>query len=168
MKKLKLLLLFLILSFHLQAQEIWKDRNRLLPDQLRGIETEILISHNPGLVTPILNTDSNIRGKYVWKHSTTVSTNYKNLEIVSAGSFIWTAKGWFANMNLSISDFENLFNCPNALLKAGKTYTYKDNFRFGNELYGGDALWFVIAKDKDGKLYKGIALVETESQLKNN
>jgi Na+-translocating ferredoxin:NAD+ oxidoreductase RnfG subunit len=34
--------------------------------------------------------------------------------------------------------------------------------RNAKQLYGGDALWYVLAVDKNGKRYKGLAFVETE------
>ena len=51
------------------------------------------------------------------------------------------------------------------VLKKGKTYTFEQNFRFDNQLYGGDALWYVIAEDPNGKRYKGMAIIETESEV---
>ncbi len=42
----------------------------------------------------------------------------------------------------------------------------RKNYRYGNNLFAGDALWFVIAKDKNGKLFKGVGLIETEKELK--
>jgi hypothetical protein len=151
------------------AQQVWTDHSRLLPDQLRGLPTAIMIWHDPSPVYPELNTDTvNYKAKYIWKHSTFVSTGLSGLEVVAAGSFIWFAEnGWLRNVQLSKDDFAQEFNCANGILKPNKTYAFSKNYRFGDKIYAGDALWFVIAKDKNGKLYKGFALVETEGTLKN-
>jgi hypothetical protein len=45
-------------------------------------------------------------------------------------------------------------------------YTYANNNRYApnaQQLYGGDALWYVLAKDQNGKVYRGLGLLETES-----
>lgn len=86
--------------------------------------------------------------------------------MVECGSFIWyDESGWHANMQYTADEFSKAFQCPGAKLKKDKTFTYTKNIRFGRQAYGGDALWYIIAKDNNGKLYKGLALVETESHI---
>ena len=87
--------------------------------------------------------------------------------MVKAGSYIWVnKKGWTRNIQLDKVEFSRLFNCKAGQLKKGISYTFLTNYRYGDERYGGDALWFVIAMDKNGKSYKGVSIVETESTLK--
>jgi hypothetical protein len=164
-----LLILFAITFFTspLLAQKGWTDHTRILPDTLRKVPVAITIFHNPNPNYPILNdTKGEYDGKYVWKHSTFVRSEMEDLEVISAGSFIWySEKGWFTNVQYDKADFEKRFECKNGMLKKGKTYIFKKNYRFGDNLYGGDALWYVLAKDKNGKIYKGIGLIETEGSL---
>lgn len=168
MKKILWLALLLTNGTTLWAQQVWTDKRRLLPDLLRNIPTGINISHSPTPVWPELNTDTvNYPGQYVWKHLTTVSTQLGQLQVIAAGSYIWWKdKGWTANIKLDTKDFEELFNCPAGQLKPNRTYTFLKNYRHEDGLYAGDAIWFVLAKAKNGQLYKGIALVETEGELK--
>ena len=156
-----------LFSTLLFAQNGWKDKTRILPDELREIPVEIFISHSPNPNYPILNDSTGIvKNKYLWKHSTFVKSIEKDLEIVKAGSYVWfSEKGWFDNMQFDTKMFSEKFNCKKGLLKKGVTYSYKENYRLGNSLFGGDALWYIIAKDKDGKLYKGIGLIETEAKI---
>lgn len=164
----KLLYIFFVLSLSANAQQIWTDHSRLLPDALRGIPTGIELWHNPTPVYPELNDDTvNYPGKFIWKHETTAFTRKGELKVITAGSFIWMGdRGWIANINLDNAGFADRFRCPGGLLKPGKRYTFAKNWRFGNKIYAGDALWFVLAKDHSGKIYKGVALVETEGTLK--
>ncbi|MCO5948001.1 hypothetical protein [Mucilaginibacter flavidus] len=167
----KLLFFFLLSNAtRLFAQETWTDHTRLLPDRLRNIPTGIMIFHTPTPVWPELNTDTaGYPGKYIWKHSTRVSTEAGTLDVIAAGSFIWWKdKGWTPNIDLNRQDFARYFNCPDGILKPGRTYTFLKNYRYGDAIYAGDALWFVLAKDKNGKIYKGFAVVETEGTLKTN
>ncbi|WP_343523936.1 hypothetical protein [Pedobacter sp.] len=150
------------------GQQVWTDHNRLLPDKLRGLPSGIQLGHSPTPVYPELNTDTvNYPGKYIWKHLTQVSGGQKELTVIEAGSFIWRKdKGWAANIRLDNASFADRFHCKNGVLKKGKTYTFEKNWRFGDQVYAGDALWFVIAKDAAGNLFKGIAVVETEGSIK--
>ena len=151
-----------------QAQETWSDKTRILPDALRKIPVAILITHSPNPIYPEKTDEKNAPAKYVWKHSTTILSPHRDLTIIEAGSFIWyDTTGWKKNMQYTKETFAKTFDCQNGLLQAGKTYIFKENYRWGNQLYGGDALWYVIAADEEGIRYKGIALIETESTLQN-
>lgn len=167
--KTKLIIFFLSLSIaKLSAQEVWTDPSRILPDELRNLPTAIMLSHSPTPVYPEVNNDTlNYPGKYIWKHSTTVRTEQPNLTVVKAGSYIWLEKkGWVRNIEMDKEEFSNYFNCKNGQLIKNKNYVFLKNYRHGDQRYAGDALWFVLAKDKDGVIYKGIAIVETEDKLK--
>jgi len=170
MRKLILISLLLVSVSQLFAQSIWTDKTRILPDKLRSITTGMRIEHSPSPNYAELSSllDS-VNGKYVWKHSTQVTALFQDLVIVSAGSYIWySEKGWMENIQYSQEDFALNFSCKNGKLEKSKIYTFQKNYRFGNNLYGGDAMWFVIAKDKEGKLFKGIGILETEGALKPN
>jgi len=152
-----------------QAQApAWQDKTRVLPEMLRQIPDGIVVwdSPNPSYPEP----DSANPKAYVWRHDTHAMATKEDLTVVAAGSFIWYSEaGWQANISLSPAELAENFHCPNAMLKAGKTYIYRNNNRTApneKQLYGGDALWYVIAIDKEGKRYKGITLVETEPNVK--
>ncbi len=167
MKQLIFFSTILLFTSSLFAQNGWTDRTRVVPDTLRKVPVAITIYHNPNPNYPVLNdTKGEYEGKYVWKHSTYIRSEMEDLEAVSAGSFIWySEKGWFTNVQYDKKKFTERFNCKDGILKKGKTYIFKKNYRFGDNLYGGDALWYVLAKDKNGKIYKGIGLIETEGSL---
>ena len=159
-----------LFALNLGAQEACPDKSRVLPAALRKIPVAVFITHSPNPNYPELNTTGrNKDSKYVWKHETTVCSPQKELTIVKAGSFIWYDEtGWKENVQYNKKDFKKKFVCPNGILKAGMCYTFKENYRWGSNLYGGDALWYVLAEDKEGKVYKGIGLIETESELLKN
>lgn len=146
----------------------WPDHSRVLPDKLRQVPVGITLWHTPNPIYPELNPEH--PGGYVWKHSTTVRSEVEELQVVECGSFIWySAEGWKANMRETPAEFAELFNCPGARLRASQTYTFQKNYRYADSaqgLYGGDALWYILAKDKSGKLYKGMGLIETEAEVK--
>ncbi|WP_445747284.1 hypothetical protein [Polaribacter sp.] len=169
LKHLTGLILVLILQSSLHAQEAWTDKSRILPTKLRLISNTLTITHSPNPNFPSLTNVSENQSTYVWKHSTTVCSPTQDLEIVEAGSFIWySPSGWQENMQFSKETFAEKFNCKEGMLKKGNCYTYQKNYRYGNQLYGGDALWYVIAKDAQGNLYKGFGIIETENEIQND
>ncbi len=145
----------------------WTDRTRALPDDLRKVPVAIYIMHGPNPNYAELAGEDDRKGfKYVWKHSTSVISLEKDLEVFQAGSYIWyNEEGWKKNVDYNKKKFSKSFNCQRGKLKAGETYTFHKNYRWGNNLYGGDALWYVLAKDQEGNIYKGIGLLETEGEL---
>jgi len=156
-------------SCQIQGQDPWPDKTRVLPEALRKIPVALYIQHGPNPNYPELNdTGRNEKSKYVWKHQTTVMSPMQALTVVKAGSFIWyDDTGWKENVNYSRKDFAKRFDCSKGKLEKGVSYTFIENYRWGSNLYGGDALWYVLAKDEEGNIFKGIGLLETESELKN-
>ena len=159
--------LFCLLSFQMCGQDTWSDKTRVLPNALRKIPVALYIQHSPNPNYPEINkTGRRSDMKYVWKHKTTVCSPMMDLEVIKAGSFIWYDEtGWKENVSYSKKDFAKRFQCKKGELKMTQCYTFEENYRWGTNLYGGDALWYVLAKDGSGKIYKGIGLIETESEL---
>ena len=168
-KYAKVVCFFMILHSSMYAQDAWTDKSRILPAKLRLISNTLTVNHSPNPNYPSLTKEPDNPSKYVWKHSTTFCSPTQDLEIVEAGSFIWySPSGWQENIQLSKAAFIEKFNCLQGILKKGMCYTYEKNYRYGDQLYGGDALWYVIAKDATGKLYKGFGIIETETDLQND
>jgi len=141
----------------------WPDHRRVLPERLRRVPVGLSLHHSPNPVYP----EPEAPGRFAWKHSTTVVADVADLEIVECGSFIWyDERGWQANIQLSPAQFAELFNCPGGRLRRGQAYVFPKNYRFASAegLYGGDALWYVLARDQNGQLYKGTGLIETEGK----
>ena len=147
----------------------WVDHTRVLPEKLRGIPSGLSLTHSPSPVYPA--PDSSQPGHYRWHHTTTVRAEVADLEIVDCGSFIWySAAGWQTNLRQTPAEFAQLFECPGGQLRRGQAYTFGHNDRLAAsaaQLYPGDALWYVLARDpRTGILYKGIGLVETEAEIR--
>jgi len=144
----------------------WPDHTRLLPARLRGVPVGLTLRHDPSLVYP--RPDPAQPGRYRWRHRTSVRAEVADLRIVECGSFIWyDSTGWHPNLRETPAEFARLFACPGGRLRRGRTFTFRRNYRFAaaGQLYGGDALWYVLARDARGRLYKGWAVVETEAGL---
>ncbi|MFN8711623.1 MAG: YceI family protein [Bacteroidota bacterium] len=134
--------------------------NRLLPKKLRGLPVGLIGGHDPNPTLAVFE-DS----MYVWKHNTSITSVAGDLKLIEYGSFVWTDEGWYLRITMTPQEFAQTYNCPNAELKAGVTYTDPASWRRQEVLTGGDAMWYYIAEDKNGKRYKGTALIETEALL---
>lgn len=145
----------------------WSDHTRALPDKLRRVPVGLSLGHTPNPNYP--EPDPGRPGGFVWKHQTTVRAEVADLEIVECGSFIWySAAGWQQNMRQTPAEFAELFGCPGGRLRQGRDYTFARNYRYADnarQLYGGDALWYILARDRQGRLYKGTGLIETEADV---
>ena len=163
-----LIILFITFLISTCTYSQWTNKTRILPDELRKIPETIFIRHSPNPVYPeqTISSDQS-EYKYVWRHSTSVTSITKEHSVVRAGSYIWyNEEGWKQNVILSKKDFQKKFKCRKGKLKKGITYTYEQNYRWGHNTFGGDALWYVLAEDDSGKLYKAISIIETESETK--
>lgn len=161
--------LCLIVCIPLKTQDVvWTDKTRILPDALRQIPEMIFVRHSPNPNYPESTTpEDKSNYKYVWRHSTSVVSPEMTLRVKYAGSYIWyNEEGWKKNVLLDRKKFAKRFNCPKGVLEQGITYTFQKNYRWGDHLYGGDALWYIIAEDESGNLYRGIAILETEAEIK--
>lgn len=144
----------------LSKPKIIVEANRLMPEKLRGLDLGIQGSHFPNPTYATLED-----GMYIWKHNTTVKSVSEDLQLLSYGSYIYTDEGWILRVTYTPADFEKTYHCKDAVLKKGKTYTDPASWRRSESLTGGDAMWFYIAKNKAGKIFKGTALIETEAKL---
>lgn len=138
-----------------------KPSNRLFPDKLRDLPNEIIASHYPN---PCYATFED--SMYIWRHNTTIQTN-EDLQIVEYGSFVYTETGWYLRTTMTVKEFEQYYNCKDGILKKGVRYTDNVSWKRSNKLVAGDAMWYYIAKDKNGRLVKGTAPIETEGRLIN-
>ncbi|MEM1324721.1 MAG: hypothetical protein AAGI23_02145 [Bacteroidota bacterium] len=163
------LFLFLILtSCQAYSQdEAWTDKTRVLPDALRKVPEAIFIRHTPNPNYPEPTTpEDDTKYAYVWRHATSMTSPDLELTVKFAGSYIWYSEaGWQKNVYYNKKQFAKKFNCPKGILEKGVTYTFEKNYRWGDQPYGGDALWYVIAEDQDGNLYRGISILETEAEI---
>jgi hypothetical protein len=146
----------------------WSNHRRVLPDKLRELPVGLSLWHTPNPNYPEPNPER--PGGFVWKHQTTVRADVADLEIVECGSFIWyDERGWQQNLRETPAEFAELFGCPRGRLRRDQAYTFARNYRYADsarQLYGGDALWYILARDPQGRIYKGYGLIETEATVR--
>lgn len=163
--------LFIFSGLKVYGQEgDWTNKKRVLPDVLRKVPEAIFIQHDPNPNYPEESTpEDKSEYKYVWRHATSALSPNLQLTVKFAGSYIWySEEGWKKNVFYNKKQFAKKFNCPKGILEKGVKYTFEKNYRYGDQPYGGDALWYVIAEDENGNIYKGMSILETEAEVLGN
>ncbi|MEM7035745.1 MAG: hypothetical protein AAF570_02125, partial [Bacteroidota bacterium] len=130
-----------------------------LPPEIADIPEAITLQHAPTIVP---QTRSIERGQavYSWRHNTSLQSAAP-LQILEGGAFLRQGEQWVRRVQFSAKEIARLFECPNGKMAAGERYTFEKNWRHDTRLYGGDALWYVIAETADGKRVRGTGIVQT-------
>ncbi len=150
-----------LFSFHLSAQSY---DTIPLPEKIRDLPDGIKVTHHPNPVYASL--DENEPDIYFWKHDTQVSTLVGELQVVEFGAYLLGKEGWFLRASMTPRQFKNWFEAKKARLQPEQIYVFEKNWRRDTRLYGGTALWYVIAEDRQGKKFRGYSIIETVGELK--
>ncbi len=138
-----------------------------LPEKFSGMEPRVLINHFPATVYASEDPDSK-DFKYFWKHNTAVLASQSNVEVIECGAYIFYNNQWNLRVSYDTKTFTKLFNCPEGKMKHGQPYTFSDNWRTDNRLFGGWAMWYIIGTDEFGQQVYGVGKLETVGTLYNN
>lgn len=128
-----------------------------LPEKLRGLPVGLLVQHHPNPCFAVREGQD-----YVWRHDTTVQSLVGDLTLTEYGAYLYTEGGWRLRVALKPDLFARVYRCPGARLRRGRVYADPDNARRDARPTSGDAMWYFLARDGKGRLYKGTALIETE------
>lgn len=134
-----------------------------LPEKLADLPQKLQVGHFP---SPVLaSTDPDEPGTYFWKHNSTLFSPTEDATIVEGGAYIYYNDQWNLRVSMSAKEFSKLFGVRKGLMKAGQPYTFVDNWRRDTRLYGGWAMWYVIAKLPSGERVCGIGKLDTVGKL---
>ncbi|MEM7163168.1 MAG: hypothetical protein AAF487_12095 [Bacteroidota bacterium] len=154
-------LLSLLLSFSCLAQS--PEEKAPLPDIFAHLENELKISHFPSPVFASIDPDE--PDTYIWKHNTCLISFTKDIKVLEGGAYIFYNDQWNLRVRMEANEFCKLFDIKKCELKAGQPYTFADNWRRDQKLYGGWAMWYAIGVDKDGKKVFGVGKLDTVGEL---
>ncbi len=137
--------------------------------ELESMPVGIAVSHTPSPVLYTLNA-SNISG-VEWQFSTTVSAMTGSVTIVEFGYFVERNEQWTWNYENELplfftsSDFASEFDCPNALMVPGKSYTNPENQSAIDCVPEQFVKWYFIGLDAGGNRVKGEASIKLIAEL---
>jgi hypothetical protein len=142
------------------------DYNKL-PEKLENIPDGIEVINIPDTVRAAkIEGDTN---NYYWFHKTSVKALNEDLEITEFGAYHWDYGDWeFGTVTgkpFTKKDFEDWYNCKSGKLIKGKEYTDKKNWSRLPELQNSIVLWYYLAKNEKGEIFKGTAMVVCLTEL---
>ena len=128
----------------------------LLPEKLKNIKKEIVVSNFPKEVDPV-----KIKKTYYWKHNTTLFSKNQKIKIKEFGAYIFYNGKWNLRKIYAIRDLDKFFGTKKQILHPSEPFTWNTNWRTGNQLYGGWALWYFIGENEDGETICGYEKINT-------
>jgi len=138
---------------------------RTKSNELAALPQGLVIRHIPN--TPRAHAWG--EGEYKWEYATTIQSEVGQVTIEEFGCFRWTGSGWCIiateDTPFTSADFSSWYECNNAILMPGVTYTDQNNWTTSDRLSGGLYRWYYIGTDSRGRRVKGEATVELLAQL---
>ncbi len=139
-----------------------------LPLEIMNIPDAIIIKHTPA--TPYAVKPKEDTANFYWFYKTSVKASFEDLEITEFGSYTWDGLKWvFGNVTskpFEPKDFAEWYSCKKWKLKKGVEYTDPNNWNYSSVLKDGKILWYYIARNKKGELFKGTAIVDYTGEMK--
>lgn len=137
--------------------------NAPLPAKFDGLKEGLLVNNFPQIV--YASTDEDAKSNYQWKHTTSVMSLKESATITEFGAYIFYNNQWNLRVTMQPKEFDKLFDTKKGKLKSSQPYTYKDNWRNNDQLFGGWAMWYFIAETESGEKVYGVGKLKTVGSL---
>lgn len=131
-----------------------------LPEKLQGLRKAIEVNHFPKVNDPI-----KIDNTYYWKHATSVLCTESEITVVEYGAYIFYNDQWNLRRVYPLKDLDKTFGTKKETLLQAEPYTWNQNWRVGEDLFGGWALWYFIGTTADGETVCGYATIHTTDNV---
>ena len=136
--------------------------NEPLPEKLQNLSVEIEVMHFPKENDPI-----KIKRKYYWKHATAILSKKSDIKIVEFGAYLFYNQQWNLRKSYDLKDLDKNFGTKKQKLRQGQPYVWANNWRIGDQLFGGWAMWYFIGTNDKGDTICGYETINTTSNLLN-
>ena len=131
-----------------------------IPEKLKILDKEIIVKNFPNIIDPI-----KIEDRYYWKHNTLIFHKESNLTIIEFGAYLFYNDKWNLRKSYPLRELNKNFGTKNQVLKKAQPYTWNNNWRTDNRLFGGWAMWYFIGKTASGKTVCGYEIIHTTDKL---
>ncbi|MCW5518656.1 hypothetical protein J1N09_02310 [Aureitalea sp. L0-47] len=136
--------------------------NEDLPEILDGKRRIIEVMHFPKINDPV-----KIDDRYFWKHATAILCKESEITITEYGAYLYYNNTWNLRKKYPLKDLDKTFGTAKAFMEQGEPYTWAENWRVDNRLFGGWALWYFIGTTKEGEVVCGYETIHTTSNVLN-
>jgi len=163
MKTLQFVILLLLSINPVLAQRDYPNPPQdLIPEKLTALPRLLEVVHFPQINDPIKIEDS-----YYWKHMTSILSKTQEVTIIEYGAYIYYNNAWNLRKSYPLRELDKTFGTKNRKLLQAQPYTWNNNWRVDNRLFGGWALWYFIGETSSGELVCGYQKIHTTSNLIN-
>ncbi len=156
------LTLLLLFQFTFSQVNYGIPTNEPLPEKLQNLSVEIEVMHFPKENDPI-----KIKRKYYWKHATAILSKKSDIKIVEFGAYLFYNQQWNLRKSYDLKDLDKNFGTKKQILRQGQPYVWANNWRIGDQLFGGWAMWYFIGTNDKGDTICGYETINTTSNLLN-
>ena len=156
------LTLLLLFQFTFSQVNYGIPTNEPLPEKLQNLSVEIEVMNFPKENDPI-----KIKRKYYWKHATAILSKKSDIKIVEFGAYLFYNQQWNLRKSYDLKDLDKNFGTKKQILRQGQPYVWANNWRIGDQLFGGWAMWYFIGTNDKGDTICGYETINTTSNLLN-
>ncbi|MBW1295434.1 hypothetical protein [Aquimarina litoralis] len=158
-----LLFLAVMYTFILPAQvKYGTPINDKLPEKLNQLRRAISVNNFPKSIDPI-----KIDDRYYWKHNTGILCKESEITIIEYGAYLFYNNTWNLRKSYPLKELNKNFKTKKEVMKQSQPYTWTNNWRTDDTLFGGWAMWYFIGITKDGETVCGYEKIETTDKLLN-
>lgn len=142
-----------------------------LPEKLSSLDVGLKVKHSAKRVYATVNEQYPNRGlKYKWVHATTVSSTKGNVTITEFGAFTKENGKWVEstiyNRPFNAREFDDWYDCPNALLISKKSYSDNNNWTSANRIEKSSTPWYYIGINDAKEEVVGYSKVKLIGEMK--
>lgn len=136
--------------------------NEELPDKLKKIRRAIEVNNFPKNIDAI-----KIENRYYWKHNTAILCKESEIKIIEYGAYLFYNNQWNLRKSYPIKELNKNFGTKKEILQRSQPYTWINNWRSDNSLFGGWAMWYFIGVTTKGETVCGYQKIQTTDKLLN-
>lgn len=133
----------------------------LIPDKLKDLPRSIEVKHFPEVNDPVKIDDT-----YYWKHATAVLSKENPVEILEYGAYLYYNNQWNLRRSYPLKELKS-FGIKDQKMLQAHPYVWTENWRVGDDLFGGWAMWYFIGQTPEGKKVCGYGKIHTTDKLLN-
>ena len=116
---------------------------------------------------PKINDPVKIEDKYYWKHATAILSKDGPVKIVEYGAYLFYNGQWNLRRSYPLKELDKTFKTSKQQMLQGEPYTWTENWRVDDRLFGGWAMWYFIGETPTGERVCGYETIHTTSNLLN-
>ncbi|MEM7085038.1 MAG: hypothetical protein AAF489_02585 [Bacteroidota bacterium] len=160
MKSICTFILLLSSTLFMAQSDYGTPTNEPLPEKIQNLPRSIDVLHFPKENDPI-----KIGNRYYWKHMTSILCKESDITITEYGAYVFYNGKWNLRRVYPIKELDKTFGTKKQKMNQAEPYTWTKNYRIGDQLFGGWALWYFIGTTPDGVLVCGYETINTTSNL---